>query len=118
MQMADFRDRIVEISTEASAEASLEAQLKKVGDRWTLVELTVRPYKDAKEMCVLGGVEDVMQVLEDSSVLLATIGASRFVTGRLRAPFVSTLENEGNGLCSLASITLLYHLAACALAGK
>lgn len=49
--------------------------------RWRGVELTVRPYKGAKDTWVLGGAADVMALLEDSGVALAAVAASRFVGG-------------------------------------
>ena len=52
-----------------------------VSDKWRHVELSLRPYKALKDTWVLGGVDEVLAVLEDSSVMMATILASRFVSG-------------------------------------
>lgn len=46
-------------------------------------KLTTSPagYKEQKDTYILGGVDEVMAVLEDSMVIVATISASRFVAG-------------------------------------
>ncbi|CAG9464970.1 unnamed protein product [Pedinophyceae sp. YPF-701] len=77
----EHHQRIVAISTEATQEHALEMMLKKVQDKWAEIEFVVTPYKDSKDMFVLGGVEDVMAALEDSMMTMMTINASRYVTG-------------------------------------
>jgi hypothetical protein len=54
---------------------------KQVNDRWRHVEFSVNSYKELKDCYILGGVDEVMVVLEDSMVVVATISASRFVAG-------------------------------------
>lgn len=81
--MTSQRDRVCAISAEATQEAALEGMLRKVQDKWTGVELTVKQYKEAKDAYILGSVEDVQAVLEDSLALMATISSSRFVAGIL-----------------------------------
>jgi hypothetical protein len=49
--------------------------------RWRGMELTVRPYKEAKDTWALGSTEEVAQLLEDSLIALAAISASRYVGG-------------------------------------
>eukprot|EP00198_Chlamydomonas_reinhardtii_P006936 XP_001696272.1 dynein heavy chain 3 [Chlamydomonas reinhardtii] len=75
------REAVSLISTEATQEAALEAMLDKVADKWRHVELSLKPYKALKETYVLGGVDEVLAVLEDSSMVMATISASRYVAG-------------------------------------
>ncbi|KAK9815239.1 hypothetical protein WJX72_000483 [[Myrmecia] bisecta] len=81
LQVARIREQLSTVATEASQEAGLEEMLRQVQDKWSGVEFTVRPYKETKDMCVLGSVDDVMALLEDSLVMMATISASRFVSG-------------------------------------
>lgn len=69
------------ISGEATQEAALEGMLRKVQEKWTGVELTVKQYKEAKDAYILGSVEDVQTVLEDSLAMMSTICSSRFVAG-------------------------------------
>ncbi len=52
-----------------------------MADKWRHVELSLKPYKALKETYVLGGVDEVLAVLEDSSMVMATISASRYVAG-------------------------------------
>ena len=80
-QVMDMKDRIVAISTEATQEAALEGMLKKVADKWSVIEFTVLPFKESKDVFILGSVEEVVSVLEESMVTMATITASRFVAG-------------------------------------
>ncbi|PNH01405.1 Dynein heavy chain 6, axonemal, partial [Tetrabaena socialis] len=89
------REAVTLISTEATQEAALEAMLDKVTDKWRHVELVLKPYKALKETYVMGGVappHEVLAVLEDSAVIMATIAASRYVAG-IRAE-VERLERQ------------------------
>ena len=83
LQLASQRDRVCAISAEATQEAALEGMLRKVQEKWIGVELTVKQYKEAKDAYILGSVEDVQAVLEDSLAMMATISSSRFVAGLL-----------------------------------
>ena len=46
---------------------------------WKSLELHVNSYKEQKDVFILGGVDDVMAVLEETQVLVQTILGSRFV---------------------------------------
>lgn len=52
-----------------------------VSEKWKHVELSLRPYKALRDTYVLGGVDEVQQVLEDSAVMMAAVSASRYVAG-------------------------------------
>lgn len=80
------------ISGEATQEAALEGMLRKVQDKWTGVELPVKQYKEAKDAYILGSVEEVQTVLEDSLATMATICSSRFVAGVLQHTLPSLLR--------------------------
>ena len=86
LQLANHRDKVRAISAEATQEAALEGMLRKVQDKWMGVELTVKQYKEAKDAYILGSLEEVQAVLEDSLALMATVLSSRFVSGVLRRP--------------------------------
>ncbi|XRA99053.1 dynein heavy chain [Pycnococcus provasolii] len=81
MKVVDFKDRIVAVSTEATQEAALEGLLQKVQTKWANIEFVALPYKDVKDVYILGGIDEVMTALEDSLVTMSTITASRFVAG-------------------------------------
>ncbi|EFJ52773.1 dynein heavy chain 3 [Volvox carteri f. nagariensis] len=81
MKLLSVREAISTISTEATQEAALEALLDKIVDKWRHVELALRPYKALKDTYVLGGVDEVLAVLEDSTAVMAAVSASRYVAG-------------------------------------
>ena len=72
-------EQLQEVSGQASSEASLEAILKKVEDSWKSTELMVLPHKDSKDIYILGGTDDIQQLLDDSNINVATIASSRHV---------------------------------------
>ena len=74
-------DAMVTVSTEATQEAHLLGMLNKIKDKWNAVDFAINPYKDTRDVFVLGGVEDVVTTLEDSMMTMMTITSSRFVSG-------------------------------------
>ncbi|KAL5020432.1 hypothetical protein ScPMuIL_003324 [Solemya velum] len=58
---------------------SLEAILKKVDDSWKTTEFMVLPHKDSKDVFILGGTDEIQQLLDDSNINVATIASSRHV---------------------------------------
>ncbi|KAL8568337.1 Dynein heavy chain 6, axonemal [Nucella lapillus] len=79
IQAFKHSERLQEISGQASSEASLEAILKKVEDSWKSMELIVLPHKESKDVFILGGTDDIQQLLDDSNINVATIASSRHV---------------------------------------
>jgi len=53
------KDAIIATSTEATQEASLEDLLAKVVAKWATIELTVIPYKDSKDVYILGSLDNI-----------------------------------------------------------
>lgn len=72
-------DELQEVSAQASSEAGLESLLKKVEDNWKELEFVVTSYRDSKDVFILGGLEEVQQVLDDSFINVNTILSSRNV---------------------------------------
>ncbi|KAF8561763.1 hypothetical protein P879_11328 [Paragonimus westermani] len=72
-------EAILEVSSQASSEASLEALLKKVEDAWKSTEFTVLPYKESKDVFIVGGTDEIQQLYDDSIINIATIASSRHV---------------------------------------
>ncbi|KNE58518.1 hypothetical protein AMAG_04085 [Allomyces macrogynus ATCC 38327] len=95
-----FKEEISGISGQASSEAALEEMLQKIVRTWSDTEFIVLPYRDNKDVYILGGVEDIQTLLEDSQVTLATIKASRHL-----GPIKSDVEKWDKSL-SLFSDTL------------
>uniref|UniRef100_A0A183ADC6 Dynein axonemal heavy chain 3 n=1 Tax=Echinostoma caproni TaxID=27848 RepID=A0A183ADC6_9TREM len=75
----DHSAAIQEVSSQASSEASLELLLKKVEDAWKSTEFTVIPYKDSKDVFIVGGTDEIQQLWDDSNINIATIASSRHV---------------------------------------
>ncbi|KAJ1569749.1 hypothetical protein HK405_000011 [Cladochytrium tenue] len=64
----DFKEEISNISGQAGSEAALEEMLAKVARIWNDSELIVAPYRDYKDVFILGAVEDIQTQLEDSQI--------------------------------------------------
>ena len=77
----DHQEDIQRISTEATQEGVLSTMLTKVQDVWRDFEFVLNPYKESKDIFVLGGIDEVQAALDDSMVTIGTIMASRFVGG-------------------------------------
>ena len=48
-------------------------------DAWKATEFIVLPHKDSKDVYILGGTDDIQQLLDDSNINVATIASSRHV---------------------------------------
>ncbi|XP_031357040.1 dynein heavy chain 6, axonemal isoform X2 [Photinus pyralis] len=79
LRVFDYPDEIMEISGQASSEAGLELLLKKVEESWKTIEFSVVPHRDAKDVYILGSLEEIQVVLDDSNINIATIASSRHV---------------------------------------
>lgn len=75
---------IAEVSSQASAEASLEQILKKVEMLWKETDLSVVTHRDAKDVFILGGLDELQLAMDESNVNINTLAASRHV-GPIRA---------------------------------
>ncbi|KAI9363382.1 dynein heavy chain and region D6 of dynein motor-domain-containing protein [Zopfochytrium polystomum] len=75
----DFKEEIGNVSSQAGSEAALEEMLGKVVKSWNEAEFTVATYRDAKDVFILGTVEDIQTLLEDCQVTISTIKSSRFI---------------------------------------
>lgn len=69
----------MEISGAASSEASLEALLKKIDLTWESLEFIVVPYKDVKDVYILGSLEEIQIAMDESYICLQTVASSRHV---------------------------------------
>lgn len=79
LQCFTYPNELMELSGQASSEASLETMLKKVEEVWKTLEFIVVPHKDVKDVYILGSLEEVQQVLDDSFITINTIVSSRHV---------------------------------------
>lgn len=74
-----YGTEIMEVSAQASSEATLEAILKKIEDSWKIVDLIILPYKNAHDIFILGSLEEVQLTLEEANINLNTLISSKHV---------------------------------------
>ena len=77
MPVFEHQDRISEISSQASHEATLEQMLKKVKDYWKKTDLQLLAHT-SRDVAIITGVDDILAALDDSMVTIANIRGSRF----------------------------------------
>ena len=53
--------------------------LDKVQQQWKLCEFTVKTFRDGKDPCVLGSVDEVLAILEETQLIVQSIMASPHV---------------------------------------
>ncbi|CAH1104335.1 unnamed protein product, partial [Psylliodes chrysocephalus] len=75
----NYPNELMEISSQASSEAGLEVLLKKVEESWKGLEFPVNSHKEQKDVFVLGPLEEVQVVLDESHINMTTIASSRHV---------------------------------------
>ena len=76
-----FQEDIQSIATSAQQEAILEEMMEKVTSIWDTLDFVVLPYKDVKDLYVLGDTSEVVISLDDSLVTINTVLGSRYVAG-------------------------------------
>ena len=72
-----FSEEITSIATSAQQEAVLEGMMAKVEKTWEPAVLDIKPYKDVKDLYILGDTIEVVAALDDSLVTVNTVLASR-----------------------------------------
>ncbi|RUS88169.1 hypothetical protein EGW08_004066, partial [Elysia chlorotica] len=79
MNIFKHKEKIQEIATTASNEATLEQMLQKVIDLWLSTDFRLVPHA-GRDTLVIYGADDIMAQLEESQVTVGTIRGSRYVT--------------------------------------
>lgn len=79
LDVFSYGTEIMEVSGQASSEATLEAILKKIEDSWKIVDLIVLPYKNTHDIFILGSLEEVQLTLEEANINLNTLISSKHV---------------------------------------
>ena len=79
LHIQQHTEEVSTISVSATQEQVLEGMLAKVKGMWTDCDFDLLPYKESKDMFILGGVDDIITNLDDGLVALNTILGSRFV---------------------------------------
>ena len=78
-----FEEKVGDISGNASGEAGIEKALRDVEEGWKTMNFAVNPYReeDYDRVFILGGLDEVMALLEDNLVSLSTMLGSRYIAG-------------------------------------
>jgi len=79
--VTSYQEEISMISTSAQQEAILEEMMAKVAAIWEKQQFDVKPYKDVKDLYVLGDTSEIVAGLDDSLVTINTVLGSRYVSG-------------------------------------
>ncbi|XP_065087185.1 dynein axonemal heavy chain 6 [Ochlerotatus camptorhynchus] len=75
----EIANELMEVANMASAESGLETLLNKVENAWKELELTVVSHREARDVFILAGTDEIQTVLDESSINISTIAASRHV---------------------------------------
>ena len=79
MQLEQHADAIRDMSGNASKELAIEQSLEQIEETWKTLDLDMVPYKDEKAgIFKLRSTEDLFTALEDNTVTLSTMKASKF----------------------------------------
>ncbi|OMJ74343.1 hypothetical protein SteCoe_26764 [Stentor coeruleus] len=79
MNVVNKQEEIQAIATMAAQEAQLKAQLEDVKILWQEQELPVQGYKDLADVYILGDLEEMLSILDDSCAKLSNIAGNRYV---------------------------------------
>ncbi|KAK2955804.1 putative Dynein axonemal heavy chain 1 [Blattamonas nauphoetae] len=80
MNLLQYAPQVMDISATANGEYGLETQLEKIKKIWAQMQFVLVRRKSGTTH-ILGGVEEIVETLEDNQALLQTMLASRFVVG-------------------------------------
>ncbi|CAH4038360.1 unnamed protein product [Pieris brassicae] len=61
-------EELMEVAGQASSEAGLEGLLKKVEEIWAALEFPVLLHKDARDVYVLGGLDEIQAAVDESNI--------------------------------------------------
>lgn len=86
MNIFKHKEKIQDISTTASNEATLETMLQKIVDIWKSTDFRYVAHP-GRDTFIIAGADDIMAQLEDSQVTIGTIRGSRYV-----GPIKATVE--------------------------
>ena len=77
--ITDKVESIEIIATEAINESVLQGMLAKVAADWKDMDFELKPYKDIKNCWIIGSVDNVFELLDNSLVTIGAIMGSRYV---------------------------------------
>ncbi|CAF3175538.1 unnamed protein product [Rotaria sp. Silwood2] len=77
-EILQLTDKITDVSSLASNEASLETMLNKIIERWRSLDFRLLPHA-GKDTFIITGFEEILQQLEESQITMSTIKSSRYI---------------------------------------
>ncbi|XP_035829687.1 dynein heavy chain 10, axonemal isoform X2 [Aplysia californica] len=101
MELHRYRDTIGEIVTCASKEMGIEKGVKEVEETWNNMKFSVHAYMKgtSNRGYILGAVDEILQSLDDSSMNLQSMSASRFI-----GPFLNNVQNWEKSLSHISEV--------------
>ncbi|XP_075719503.1 dynein axonemal heavy chain 14 isoform X3 [Rhinoderma darwinii] len=79
LRIFQHKERIIDISTTATNEATLEGMLNKVISLWSKTDFRLTVHKsELSEILIIATAEDIMAQLEECQVVLSTVKGSRY----------------------------------------
>ncbi|XP_076108254.1 dynein axonemal heavy chain 10-like isoform X2 [Mytilus galloprovincialis] len=101
MELHRYQETIGEIVTKASKEMSIEKGVKEVEETWNNMKFHVYSYMKgtSNRGFILGTIDEVLQILDDSAMNLQSMSASRFI-----GPFLNTVQNWEKSLSLISEV--------------
>ncbi|VEL09519.1 unnamed protein product [Protopolystoma xenopodis] len=81
--------------------------VREVEETWASLKFDLQPYSKGKETrgTILSGVDEILQTLDDNSMSLQSMGASRFV-----GPFLATVQSWERSLSHVSEVLDIWML--------
>ncbi|XP_060580911.1 dynein axonemal heavy chain 10-like isoform X1 [Ruditapes philippinarum] len=101
MELQRYHETIGEIVTMASKEMGIEKGVKEIEETWNSMKFTVVPYMKGTSHrgFILGAIDEIVQSLDDSSMNLQSMSASRFI-----GPFLNSVQNWEKSLSHISEV--------------
>ena len=77
LNVVSKQEELQAVATQAAQEAQLKSQLKEIKSTWEELEIPVQKYKD--KLYILGDLEEMLGILDDSCSKLSMIAGNRYV---------------------------------------
>lgn len=87
----EIAEVLMDISSQATGESQLETMLRNIENIWKETELSIVNHHDQKDVFILAGTEELQTILDDSTVNINTIAASKYV-GPIKAKVEEWVE--------------------------
>jgi dynein heavy chain len=101
MELHRFNEVIQGIVTSASKELQIEKGVKEVIETWEKLKFEVNKYTKGTQDrgFIIGAVDEIMQTLDDNTMSLQSMSASRFI-----GPFLNTVQTWEKSLSLISEV--------------